>query len=167
MDRKCSPLLRTKPLLRGTEKGEYFEGDLVSKDNTIYLITYESGGFVAKSGESTLTIKDLKDCPVVGTIVPQSVRLLNLPKGMQFKHGESVFIVHRLKGLIDRNLIVGCDGWKLIPPEEIKQNTFLRQGKDAVYFGDEIDGGIVVMQEGRICIQADTHCRELKLNGGA
>jgi hypothetical protein len=157
-----TPLLKIKPILRGTEDGQYFEGDILYFRNDFYLVVWEEGGFVARSGESVVSIAELDGCPVTATAILKNLALLNLPREMRFKHNNHSFVIYRMKGISEENLIIGHDGWRAVPPSEVQQCTFMTMERDYLYFGDEVDDGIVVMHKGRVCVKRGEHITELK-----
>ena len=144
MNVPLSPRLHLDTIHRGTENGEYFEGDLVkTRDGNVHEMKYTVNGFF---------VDNIPLAMCLDTISLITCKLPTTFTKLRFKHNNEFLSLSRLRGVKDNYLISAHNKWTLIDSRNVQQHTLTNN----LYFGDEVDSLKVILYKGRVCFK-DMH----------
>lgn len=144
-----SPLLYLDVVMRGTDTGDLWEGDIIKdNDGTLYLIYYY-GGFFARSVGKTKYLSELGDYEKVGNCFDTDFPFSPTFAGnCLFKYRGKFFHFYDIIGAVkDKFYAHGIVG--KINPDEVQQPVGTDYNGVDLYYGDLVDGLPVFMKMGR------------------
>ena len=157
MAKPGSPILTLESLVCGSDMDGIYEGSILSDSEGNEYVTSFKRGFAAMNVDRQVK----KLCDIDGlTICKRRLdvahssnfllcrqRLLYLYDGIQFQFKDFIGIVNGMP--------VIKESYTPVDMNKVKQYSGLSYNNQRVYLGDEINGGIVTMHKGRICLYKD------------
>jgi len=145
--RKDSPILRLSTIVRGADSHDLFEGDTIRIGDVCYKISY-SCGFVAISDD-----KQIIQLNELGDYTRESYGIYG-NRSLAYKVREELICLSNIIGAYDGFAIINKFKDKT-DPSEFQQDAGLTLDKKRLFFGDIYKGGLLVMKNGRPCIEVD------------
>lgn len=144
-----TPILKYDLILRGDNDSNLYEGDIISYDDTLWVICYERGFYAISVDYTTMSLPD-KDIKVVGNYFDTDFPVrINTKKKHLFKHKDIVFRLQDIVGGYDNKLIVRSIS-DPISPDDVQQEVCARYDKKRIYLGDIVNGVTVSTVNGRL-----------------
>lgn len=150
MAKPGSPILLNKFIVSCTDIPNVHEGTvLVDAKGKEYVVSFKRGFAAMDAERNVIKINEIGDYIITDTVSLSSIstcrqRLIYKYKDMQFQLKDFV-------GLSDGKAIIK-ENYTPIDLNEIQQYAGLTYNSKSVFLGDSIDGNIVVMHMGRICM---------------
>ena len=151
--KRDSPILKSDVIMRGTDVGDLFEGDIVESDGIKYVVQYMRGFRLCSANNDIKFLYELKNYKVVGNIFTEDFpRRVPLRKKLCFRYRNSRVKLDDITGVYKGYAIVRGITSKL-DPCELQQDAGLTYKGNTIFFGDIVDGQIVYMYYGRPVIK--------------
>ena len=164
-----SPRLQLKTIKRGDSETGLFDGDVILMAGEEWLVSYERGFYIINALYETKFLYEVTDFSVLGSCytdrdfpIKPKLCIKNL-----FKFKDKVFRIVDIVGThTGDSLILRCYGSPvLIGVDDVQQECGMSRNKTRLYLGDELDGGIVELYGGRICLFANGVYTDLTTGG--
>lgn len=138
------PLLRTATFSRAMDTVPLAEGDLVKIGGKEYTLVYHRG-FCFRSSDHTYINSDAVSRHHL------LERSKERPTKLQFKCRDTIFQLPAILGCVDGKAVIAGIGAG-VDPEEIQISAGFTASKRKLFYGDEFNGGELIMKKGRPCV---------------
>lgn len=157
MAKPGSPILLMESLTSGADIKGVYEGTVIADENGAeYVMSYKRGFAAMDSNRNVKKLSDLSSYKVcrrkvdihkVSKAVLCRQRLLYLYHGIQFQFRDFVGIVNGMP--------IIKESYTPIDIDQVQQYSGLSYEGIRIYLGDSLNGGIVQMYKGRVCLLKD------------
>lgn len=150
-ERPGSPILRYSEISRGSDIPNLFEDDIVTDETGEEFIVFYNRGVMCKSlstGKLQMLPRNFK---IVGNIYKRGIEKESKIKQQKYKHGNNLFSLQNIYGIMNGKLLVNVDG-TVVDPAEVQEYTGLRAtDRERLYLGDRN----VYLKDGRVSVKVD------------
>ena len=159
MSDRMSTLIKAGTILRGDDETGIYEGDMVYENGEYVGNVIYNAGFKVQKTDGTQKSLSLGSHIKIETGTIESIKTVcSDSKSREYIIQLNLFLCK----LNDKQIAVlgnSYDG-KLLDCEDVQFYTGVKRGNVAVFFGDEVDGGKVILHNLQPCIQyGDTYRR--------
>ena len=159
MARPGSPILRFDTIGSLTDIPDIGEGTvLVGENNDVYTISFKRGFAAMSSDRQISKLHELSNYTITAE-APHFVGIANRQR-LLFKYNNLQFQIKDIVGAIDGKAIVKREH-TLVAVDKVQQYAGLTFNNTRVFLGDVIDGGIVTMYKGRVCLHKNNRYIDL------
>lgn len=166
MSDRMSTLIKAETILRGDDETGIYEGDMVYENGEYVGNVIYNAGFKVQKTDGTQKSLSLGSHIKIETGTIESIKTVcssSKRTFLLFKCREYIIQLNLFLCKLNDNQIAvlgnSYDG-KFLDCEDVQFYTGVKRGNVAVFFGDEIDGGKVILHNLQPCIQyGDTYRR--------
>lgn len=166
MGRPQSPIIDTSVILRGDRESGLFEGDVFISGGERWLVCYERGFYAINEQYLTKYLYNFDNIEYVGVSEFDLEFPIQYKRRKQhlFKCGEVQFFISQIVMVEDSNMVVRIKRLRF-PREDIKQECCMSLEDTKLYLGDSINGSVVQLRGGRVCIETENGFLDLATGG--